>query len=212
MELSVRQKSSVTTVLLDADGVVQSTSAGWLDAVGGLCGIPGQQDRFLEDVFAAERPALTGNGDFRSALSKVLDRWNSPASLDEAIGFWNMIQPHPGVLEQATVLRAGGVRVSLATNQQPERAAFMTEALGYAETFDDLFYSCEIGHAKPDQTYFRAVLDRLNQSGAEVLFVDDNEKNVASARGVGLNAEVYDSGTGSEGMRMLLAGYSLMVG
>ena len=200
---------SISTVLLDADGVVQTTSPGWLDELGRLCGDPASSEAFLEEVFAAEGPALTGSGHFRTALAEVLARWNSPVGVEEALRVWQMIEPQAGVLEEAGRLRRAGVRVSLATNQQAERAAFMSRTLGYEEMFDDLFYSFEIGHAKPSGAYFSAVLERLDRPGSEVLFVDDNAKNVAAARAVGLHARVYDLQTGRTGLTALLAEFGV---
>ncbi len=200
---------TITTVLLDADGVVQTTAPGWLDAVAGLSGRPEAHDEFLEEVFAAERPTLTGSGAFRPALAEVLARWQSPASLEEAISVWQMIEPQAAVLEQAARLRQRGVRVCLATNQQPERAEFMTHSLGYRDRFDELFYSCELGYAKPDGAYFGAILERLGQPATEVLFVDDNGGNVDSARTEGLHARLYDLQTGEAGFAALLAEFGL---
>jgi len=120
-----------------------------------------------------------------------------------------LIDPQQTVLEQADRLRRRGVRVSLATNQQSERAAFMTHSLGYADRFDDLFYSCEIGHAKPSGEYFTAVLGQLRQPAGEVLFVDDHAGNVEAAIAVGLHARVYDLSTGPAGMEALLAEFGL---
>jgi putative hydrolase of the HAD superfamily len=200
----------ITTVLFDADGVVQTTPADWLDALAALCGIPGSRDAFLDDVFAAEKPALTGQADFRPALADVLERWRSSASLDEAIRVWHRIQPQESVLERVAQLRDSGLRVSLATNQQAERAAHMTGPLGYASVFDDLFFSCEMGHAKPDRRYFAAVLERLAQPGSTVLFVDDHPLNVEAARTAGLQASVYDLRTGVKGLNALLADHGLI--
>jgi len=196
-------------VLFDADGVVQTTPPGWLDDVADLCGIPGSREAFLADVFAAEKPAMTGRADFRPALATVLQRWKSSADLEEAIRVWHRIEPQAWMLEQVAGLRRMGLRVSLATNQQAERAAYMAGPLGYASVFDDLFFSCELGQAKPDGSYFAAVLERLAQPGSTVLFLDDHPSNVASARAAGLQASVYDLGTGVEGLTVLLAEYEL---
>ena len=85
----------------------------------------------------------------------------------------------------------------------------MTHSLGYADHFDDLFYSCEIGHAKPNGEYFAAVLARLRQPAEQVLFVDDNAGNVEAAEALGLHARIYDLSTGREGMSSLLAEFGL---
>jgi len=199
----------ISTVLLDADGVVQTTVPGWLDALGSLCGKPASRKAFLQDVFAAERPALIGAESFRPALAEVLARWGAPVEVEEAIRMWQMIEPQKMVLQEASLLRRAGVRVSLATNQQAERAAFMSRTLGYEERFDDLFYSFALGHAKPSGAYFSAVLEALGQPGAEVLFVDDNAANVEAARALGMHARTYDLSSGKEGFRALLAEFGL---
>jgi putative hydrolase of the HAD superfamily len=199
----------ISTVLLDADGVVQTTAPGWLDALGSLCGKQASRKAFLQDVFAAERPALIGAESFRPALAEVLERWGSPAGVEEAIRIWQMIEPQEIVLEEARCLRRSGVNVSLATNQQAERAAFMSKSLAYEERFDDLFYSCELGYAKPSEAYFGAALETLEQPPAQVLFVDDNAANVEAAQSVGLHARTYDLRTGREGFRALLAEFGL---
>jgi len=67
----------------------------------------------------------------------------------------------------------------------------MRKVLQYDRHFDEQFYSCELGVAKPDGAYFTAILDRLALSPDRVLFIDDNAKNVEAARAVGLTAWVY---------------------
>jgi len=199
----------VRCVLLDADGVVQTTTPGWRDAVASLSGSDEGAETFLKALFAAERPCLTGEGDFSAALSRVLAQFRSPASPEDALALWTRIAPSDDVLGIVDALRGAGVRVGLATNQQSFRAAHMTHALGYAERFDDLFFSCHLGHAKPDSAFFGAVLDALGSQAHEVLFVDDHPVNVAAARESGFNAEVYDLATGVGGMRTLLARHGL---
>lgn len=204
--------SDISTLLLDADGVVQTTGAGWIDAVASLSGVSGKTDEFLAAIFAAEKPALIGQSSFKADLAEVLVRWQSPAGISEALAVWHLIEPQEMVLAQVADLRRQGVRVSLATNQQVSRADFMTDTLGYETRFDDLFYSCHLGQAKPDVQYFHAILDRLGQPADEVLFVDDNEPNVVAAKAAGMHAEVYDLQTGEAGLRVLLADYGLVPG
>ncbi len=201
--------AEVTTVLLDADGVVQLPVTGWLDRLGALCGVPERRDDFLAEVFVAEKPALTGQAAFRPALSAVLDRWRSPVSVEEAIEVWQLIQPQEQIFEVVADLRSRGCRVSLATNQQAERAAFMADSLGYSSRFDDLYFSCDVGHAKPEAAYFAAVLGHLNQPEGTVLFVDDHPDNVASARTAGMQGAVFDAGAGAREFRALLAAFGL---
>jgi putative hydrolase of the HAD superfamily len=69
----------------------------------------------------------------------------------------------------------------------------MAETLGYSDLFQGQYYSYRLGAAKPDAAYFRAILADLELAPEDVLFIDDNEKNVSSAREVGLRAALFSS-------------------
>lgn len=79
----------------------------------------------------------------------------------------------------------------MASNQMNYRARYMSEDLGYSELFDREFYSCDLGHRKPDAAYFVAILANLELPPERVLFIDDNEDNVAAALELGMNAAVF---------------------
>jgi len=200
----------IEAVLFDADGVVQSTAPGWRAELAALCGDPGRAEEFLEDLFAAEKPCLTGHGEFSVVISDVLTRWGSTASVTDALRVWEMIEPHEDLLGIVDRLRARGFRVSLATNQQADRARFMAEELRYESRFDDLFFSCRIGHAKPSPMYFERLLGELALEGNQILFVDDHPGNVEAARQSGFNADVYTLDSGVEGMLELLNRFGLV--
>lgn len=87
----------------------------------------------------------------------------------------------------------------------------MSEQLGYRQLFDQEFYSCRLGVAKPDTAYFQMLLARLERVPEAVLFLDDNEANVASARAVGLHAEHFLVEAGPSQLEQILAAYRLPV-
>ena len=201
----------IRAVLFDADGVIQTTAQEFRSKLAALCGDLSRSEEFLEDLFTAERPCLTGEGDFNRALMDVLGRWKSRSSLEEALAIWHLIEPCEDLLSIVDRLRATQVRTGLATNQQAERARYMSENLGYADRFDELLFSCVLGHAKPDPGYFDRVLEILDLEGDRVLFLDDHVRNVEAARRCGLRAEVYDQSTGSGVMIQLLADHGITV-
>lgn len=202
----------VRAVLLDADGVVQSTSPTWRTSLGALCGDPERTEEFLAEVFAAEGPCVTGEGDFREALAPVLRRWNSRATVGEALGVWTEIAPDYEMLGVVDELRAAGFVVALATNQQAHRADYMTRELGYEDRFDLLLYSCELGSRKPDPAYFESAMARLQVPADEALFVDDHEANVTSARHCGLRGELFHLSEGRSRMVALLGSHGIDIG
>ncbi|MGW7684611.1 HAD family hydrolase [Kribbella sp. NPDC054772] len=199
----------VSAVLFDADGVVQRPSSDWWTRLASL--VPADSDAFIGDLMAAEKPALVGKGDFREAVADVLRRWNSTATLEEALEPWSWFVAEPEVVALIQSLRAAGIGCHLATNQQAYRRTLMQDERGYGAWFDQTFYSCDLGLAKPDPAYFRAILGAIDVPASEVLFIDDNEDNVSGALGVGLRAEVYDLGAGVPALEKLLRRYDLPI-
>ena len=159
----------------------------------------------------AERPAWLGASDFRESFSRLLLEWRCVGTLDEGLAAWTMIEPDRDMLGAVAALRRRGIGCHLATNQEPIRAAHMSERLGYRQLFDREFYSCRLGFAKPDSEYFRALLARLELPAEAVLFLDDNEVNVASARAVGLHAEHFLVEAGPSLLERILAEYEQSV-
>jgi putative hydrolase of the HAD superfamily len=198
---------SPSAVLFDADGVVQRPDRDWWSQLTSLVGSDGEA--FVADLMVAEKPALIGKVDFRDALADVLRRWNSPASVDEALEPWSWFVAEPEVIALIQSLRSAGIGCHLATNQHAYRRAIMQDERGYGEWFDQTFYSCDVGLAKPDPAYFRAILGSLGLPASSVLFIDDNVDNVAGAASVGLRAEVYDLSSGVPALVELLRRHNL---
>lgn len=180
----------VRAVLWDADGVLQHLPEGWEASMRPVVGhLVDDVEAFLDEAFAAERPALTGDARWLEVLPELLARWGIADAFDDAVRVWLTIEPVVETREVVAALRASGVGCYLATNQDEHRGRHMHSTLGYAELFDDCFYSYELGVAKPDPAYFSAVLQRLALPADRVLFVDDSAANVESARSAGLAAE-----------------------
>ncbi|TDW81556.1 putative hydrolase of the HAD superfamily [Kribbella pratensis] len=198
---------SPSAVLFDADGVVQRPDRDWWSQLTSFVGSDGEA--FVADLMVAEKPALIGKVDFRDALADVLRRWNSPASVDEALEPWSWFVAEPEVIALIQSLRSAGIGCHLATNQHAYRRAIMQDERGYGEWFDQTFYSCDVGLAKPDPAYFRAILGSLGLPASSVLFIDDNVDNVAGAASVGLRAEVYDLSSGVPALVELLRRHNL---
>ncbi len=64
---------------------------------------------------------------------------------------------------------------------------------------------------KPDPEYFRSVLKEIQLPANKVLFLDDHEVNVASARQVGLRAEVFAAATGLDTLCRTLRSFGVAV-
>lgn len=56
----------------------------------------------------------------------------------------------------------------------------------FRKLFNQTFFSYETGLWKPDYRIYRKVLDEIGLNAGEVLFLDDNQDNVDSARDLGM--------------------------
>ena len=137
-----------------------------------------------------ETGAITA-AEFRRALRSQL-RWASAdSSIDRA---WNalLLEIPPRTLHVLRSLRAQGYRLALLSNTNPIHIDEVRRRLGpfgygeFARCFERIFYSYEMGFRKPDPAIYAAVDRELGiTSPAEVLFIDDNAANIASAAAYG---------------------------
>lgn len=180
----------VHTLLLDADGVVQWPAEGWLD--NWRRHARGDIEGFTAAMWAAEEPALDGRADLRDEVARFLrESDRDENTVDEICEAWSMIETFEPALEMVDGIRTAGVRVHLATNQQTYRRDIML-GRGYADRFDRLFFSCDLGVAKPDPEYFREILRHLDHGPQGVVFIDDRLDNVEAARSVGIDAHTHN--------------------
>lgn len=193
----------VRHVLLDADGVMQDLRSGWEVTFQALFG--GRAEEFVARIAMDEQPSLRGEVSFTPVLAEALAEFGVDEDVESVYARWLDIVVDERSRVLVHDLRRRGLGVHLATNQNPERRDHMRDVLGYDDLFDQSFYSCELGAAKPDPAYFSLVLDRLGAQAGEVLFVDDSVANVDGARGVGLLAEHWHLDQGHDRLDHLMA-------
>jgi hypothetical protein len=71
----------ITTLLFDADGVIQTTSDAFYSEIKSHVASE-HAEKFIQQVFATERPSLTGKADFRENLQLLLQQWRVVNSVD----------------------------------------------------------------------------------------------------------------------------------
>jgi len=194
----------IRAVLVDADGVLQVNADDWLDRLRGFV-VPGDADAFVDDVFAAEQPALRGERGFRDVVADVCDRWGLHGREEELVGHWRHALVQPDVAALVRELRSSGVTCHLATNQNDVRAAYLLGELGYAELFDSTFCSCDLGTTKDDPAFMRTVAERLGLAPGQLLLVDDSAAHVETARSAGLHAVQWSAAEDLAELRRRLA-------
>jgi putative hydrolase of the HAD superfamily len=180
----------IKAVLFDADGVVifPWRFARYLAREHGIT--PEMTRGFFHGVF---EDCLLGRADLKQVLPPFLRQWGWRGSVDDFVATWleaeNAVDGR--VVAVIRALRGSGLMCCLVTSQERYRAEYMRATMGFAEVFDRLFFSCELGCQKPDHDYYQIVEGELGLQGQAILFWDDSALNVQSARRWGWNAEVY---------------------
>jgi putative hydrolase of the HAD superfamily len=115
-------------------------------------------EEFRLAIAAADVACLTGK-DFGAAMREVLRQFEISAHLEEVIdpNWW--IEVRQPMLDAVRAVRDLGLRCALATNQQNLRGGYMRSSLGFEAIFDEQFYSYELGFAKPEAGYFKAIME-----------------------------------------------------
>jgi len=90
-------------------------------------------------------------------------------------------------------LKDAAVPVYALTNMETWTYPGRRERYPFLGWFDGTVVSGFEGVAKPDPRVFELLLDRFGLSAASTLFIDDSSRNVAAARGVGIQAIEFES-------------------
>ena len=203
----------IEALLVDADGVIQYAREDWAVAFARCLerGDPVLESRFTAEIYAAETACLSRADGFDEALQDVLVRWGRPDRKLAVLQAMLAIHPHREVQEVIRAVRARGIKCYVASNQQTQRAAYMSTELGYASMFDGELYSCALGAAKPSERYFELALRAVDGEAATTLFIDDRQENVAGAKRAGLQAFAYDGSQGAEVLRTHLQNFGIEI-
>jgi putative hydrolase of the HAD superfamily len=180
----------ITTILFDVDGVLLIGEP-WYKDLASVYGITNEMHgSFFKDSF---QPCLVGQADLKEALTPYLTRWGWPHSVEDFIDYWFRHHTiHEELLQYIQQLRKRGLKCYLATQQERYRTNYILHNLGFTHLFDGVFSSADVGSMKSDPLFFETVLREIGTcQPEEVLFWDDSAGNVATARSLGIQAEVY---------------------
>ena len=196
----------IATLLLDADGVTQHNP----NFAPGMARLFGDKAT-LSEILRLEPPSLDGTTDLRAEITSFIADKDVDVDPDEVLNVWHETHTVPGVFDLLDEVRRHGVRIYLATNQQPRRGRRMIAEKGYELHTDGAFYSYQMGVAKPDPRFFQIILDELGCDPRTTLFIDDVDENVEAARALGIQAVLFERDSGTSGLRAVLLEHGLIV-
>jgi putative hydrolase of the HAD superfamily len=162
-----------------------------------LAALAGQPRAIFLDRYWRHRPAYDLGqlpGDYWSeVLARDLSRSPQVVDLLTDIDVHGWLRPNP--LTLPTLLhrvRRTGIQLALLSNA-PEPIARAIDHSSWSRHFDECYYSCRLGAAKPDPRAFQIVLRGLGAKPDEVLFIDDRAENTAAARNLGVRTITFTS-------------------
>ncbi len=163
---------------------------------------------FFADTF---QRCLVGEVDLKESLKPHLGEWGWQGTVDEFINYWFSVehQVDEPLLSYIAKVKSQGVACYVATNQEKYRAAYLLERLNANSVFDGFFASAHLGHKKPASEFFATMYNNLSHfDRSEILFWDDKDVNVTTAKEFGINAEIY---TTFDNFLQKIANYKLAV-
>lgn len=98
------------------------------------------------------------------------------------------IRLYPGVQEALVFLRRQGFRLWLLSNAQQIFTAYELRHLGLEEYLDGIYLSSDYGCRKPDQRFYRALVEERGLDISRCLMIgNDRETDIAGARAMGMD-------------------------
>ncbi len=183
-------KTKTCAFVFDADGV-SIDRWGFANVLSVEYGL--SRDATREFFVGPFRECLTGNASLSDSVTPYLERWQWPDTVQAFVDLWmeSDNQPNAQVLSHIQGLRQGGANCFLASNQEQVRANYIRTCMGFESMFERLFFSCDLGYAKPDRQFFELIAAEVEFEPHQIHFWDDSDSYVLAARSAGWNAYLY---------------------
>ena len=143
------------------------------------------------------RKSVIGEVDIKKLLKKYIDEWKWNRSIDELMAYGlSEDEGNEEMIQLIKQLNQKGVKTYIGSNQERHRAEHIQLQLGMRKFFAATFFSHAFGVKKPDREFFLRIFKEIkknikNLKKDQVLFVDDQEENVISARVLGFKIHHY---------------------
>ncbi|MBI2102745.1 HAD-IA family hydrolase [Candidatus Woesearchaeota archaeon] len=121
-------------------------------------------------------------------------QWKLNISEQEFFTFWfSGEKMNTEVIRLSRELHRKGIKVFILSNNFKERTQFYRE--NFPELFtsiDKAYFSWETGFVKPDERAWLNILEENRLTPKECFYVDDSHKNVLVAKGLGIDAYLFE--------------------
>lgn len=144
------------------------------------------------------RECAIGKADLKEELAKVIEDWGWKGTVDELVHYWftKGTEIDEDVLSFVKELHDKGLPSFMVTDNEKYRGECLRERLeGVA--LDKVFFSGELGHRKNEDVFWEMVYGTVKErihplEKNEILYIDDDPKDIDVARSFGLTTYLYD--------------------
>ena len=121
-----------------------------------------------------------------------MGKWKINLSEKEFWDYWfKEEKPSSEMIELAKRLKSLGIKIILLSNNFKERAQYYGHYPWIHEVVDRAYFSYQTGLVKPDVLVWQLALDENGLKSEECLYFDDQEKNIQSAKSLGIKSFLY---------------------
>jgi putative hydrolase of the HAD superfamily len=180
----------ISTLILDADGVLIHGNS-FSERLSRDYDVDKDKEReFFTGKF---QECLVGKADLKESIAPYLTSFGWKGTVDELLEYWfaQEYELNKPLIEYVGRLRQSGTHVVLATNQEKYRTQYMLDHMGFDGVFNKIYSSAHLGLKKPAVEFFAHLVDDLQVNKDQVLFWDDDQRNIDGALEYGIHAEFY---------------------
>lgn len=105
--------------------------------------------------------------------------------------WFSMIEIDREVISIIENLRKSGYEIHIGSNVIKNLVQKITAKENLDYLFDSRIISSEIGLMKPDPLFFKKMLELIDKKPEEVIFIDDSQNNVDSAKEIGIESYIF---------------------
>ncbi len=190
-------ENKIKVIVLDADGVIINKPDMFSVQYQKEFGI--SNDVMLPFFKGRFQDCLVGKADLKEELEPLLKKWAWPGLVEELLDYWFKSEHYidEKIVAEIARLKKMGIKCYLGTDQEKYRTKYIREDMGLEKIFDKIYSSAEMGYKKPDKEFFEIITNDLknkeNIQPEEIMFWDDDEKNVMAGRELGWRSYLYEN-------------------
>jgi len=182
----------IKLIIFDVGSVITFTD--WKKVYSNVAEILGIDPSIVVDYHRDNLDALLVNKLTFSDFVEFLNKYIRTLTVENVKEVWTsealkMVQVDRKLLNYIDKLRIN-YELFILTNASEGRM-YVDQALDLYRHFNHVFISCKEHLMKPEEAFYQKALLLANTTPEEIIFVDDNEKNVVAGQTLGMHGIIY---------------------